>query len=193
MKYQNEFEAYYAFPEGISVSADGKYRCVQARAAYAAFASQQEVIDSLRAKMEEINADQPIARVVNNKRDSDGNLVDAYIVTVGEAGFADLENFADGFLFYGRQQPNLATTRLEMVGEREAKQEDCLKCENLGSSVIGCKFHCADHRAALNQPAHATPVHVLFVHGKPVAVSDAPFVLPEYGDNSALTQHEVTI
>ena len=47
MKYQNEFEAYYAFPEGISVGADGKYRCVQARAAYAAFASQQEVIDGM--------------------------------------------------------------------------------------------------------------------------------------------------
>jgi len=52
MKYQKAFEAYYAFPEGISVGAGGKYRCVQARAAYAAFASQQEVIDSIQAKLD---------------------------------------------------------------------------------------------------------------------------------------------
>jgi len=57
MKYQNEFEAYYAFPEGISVGADGKYRCVQARAAYAAFASQQEVIDSIVNKIGRILLD----------------------------------------------------------------------------------------------------------------------------------------
>jgi hypothetical protein len=37
-------------------------------------------------------------------------------------------------------------------------------------------------------PASLPSAHVLFCHGKPVAVSSEPFLLPEYGDNSALKQ-----
>jgi hypothetical protein len=37
-------------------------------------------------------------------------------------------------------------------------------------------------------PASLPSVHILFCHGKPVAVGSEPFLLPGYGDNSALKQ-----
>jgi hypothetical protein len=38
----------------------------------------------------------------------------------------------------------------------------------------------------------STPVHVLFVKGKPVAASDKPYTPSEYGDQSAIRQQIYT-
>lgn len=38
----------------------------------------------------------------------------------------------------------------------------------------------------------SSPVHVLFVKGKPVAASDTPYSLPHYGDQSAIRQQSYT-
>ena len=150
MKYQNEFEAYYAFPEGISVGADGKYRCVQARAAYAAFASQQEVIDSLTGNPASNHAEQHLEMVGR----------EAFEIFAKHNGYS-----------------------LQIVKGLESYTE-------VATQVAWEVWQARD---AINQSLNTAPVYVLFVHGKPVAASDVPFVLPEYGDNSALTQHEVTL
>lgn len=95
--------------------------------------------------------------------------------------------------------PDDATVKLRFIqkyslGEiRFAKRNEkgYLVFVDSGVYVMDYKWEILEERAELNQPAKqdsATPVYVLFVHGKPVAVSSAPFELPSYGDQSALHQ-----